>query len=135
MFKYDSTTSLWDFYLHDFLCHQFSLDLNEEQGNDYVKILLTQLTSSDLLKSADNIVSQIFGLHVYVEMNRLKLTRAMPTLRKIWNLKKLSYNESPEVSVEYTCDVLFSNLENSIGSASAELELEKWYKLYMEVVS
>lgn len=107
----------------------------EEPEIDYVKILITQLKSSDLIKSANNVVSQIFGLHVYVMMNRLKLTRAMPTLRKIWNLKRFSENESPEVSVEYACDMLFSNLESSIKSENAEMELEKWYKLFMEVVS
>jgi hypothetical protein len=125
---------LWSLYLEDFVCHYFSLDLNHELSEDYCIMLISQLRSSELVKSAKTVINRIFGLHAYVSTNGLKLTRAMPTLQK---LRKLSVSAmSPEdVSVENACDMLYLSLEKSVKSEYSESELKNWYKLFMEVVS
>jgi hypothetical protein len=130
LFEYiQSEEELWSLYLQDFVRHSFNL--SPELGEDHCTMLISQLKSSELMKT-DTVIDQFFGLHAYVSINGLKIARAMPTLQK---LRSGSTMSPEDISVDNACDVLYVNLENSIHSHIAELELKKWYNLFMEVVS
>lgn len=124
-----SNTFLWSIYITDFIKYKFILDPNYEVTCDEVKILMNELNFSP----ASDIPSRFFELHSRVAVDRLKLTRALPTIRSI-----RKYNTSNEVKIDSNdiVHILFKQLESCLNSEEPTEELlNSWYNSFIQIVS
>ena len=93
------------------------------------------MDSSDKKAIAD----RFFNLHIQIAINRLKLTQALPTLRRVHELRSSYKMEVATAESHFSSDViikmLFDYLKDCINTENSEDKLSSWYDLFIEIVS
>ena len=126
---------MWNLYVQDFLSNKFILDPNYKLLPKDVEILKHKVDSSP--KTAP--VDRFFKLHIQIAVNRLKLTQALPTLRRLHELSSSYGMEAATAKSHFSSDViikmLFDYLKDFIDKENSEDKLLSWYDLFIEIVS
>ena len=118
--------ALWNLYFDECLKHKFFLDPNHECCPEDIEVLKCKLNLSHTTSVAD----RFFKLHTQIAVDRLKLAKALPTLRSIHKIS--SSNANGNVIV-----MLLKYLKNCICAENPEPEvaLTEWYNIFLEIVS
>ena len=118
--------TLWNLYVDEFLKHKFFLDCNRECCPEDIEVLKHELSLS--CATEVTVTNRFFELHTKIAVDRLKLTKALPTLRSIHKIS--SSNSSGNVIV-----MLLKYLKDCIHAENPEVALSTWYNIFMEIVS
>ena len=120
---------LWDLYLHDLLNHKFFLNPVHKTCSEEIEILKLKLNSS----IETEVVERFFKLHAQLAVDRIKLSQALPTLRRIHTLSS-SCGERPNPD-ESEVVMLFNYLNYCVCIEASEEKLSSWYDVFIEIVS
>ena len=131
----DSNGHIWKMYLSDFIETKFFHDPDEKLVQVNSDMLMLRLS----VASDRNVLFRMFDLHAIVAADHLSLTRALPTMRKVNELKLLhNIQWSPENMSnnlsEFVVYTLYEYICKCWNDTEPENSLQKWYDIFTEVV-